>query len=366
MTLKRTPLYEKHVEAKGKIIEFAGWEMPVQYEGLTEEHKAVRNQAGIFDVSHMGEVDVTGPAAADFVQFLVTNDASVLEDGQIMYALMCQEDGGVVDDLLVYKFDKYHFYLVINAANIDKDFAWIENVSAAFDVKVENVSDTIGEVAIQGPLAQDILQKVMSFDLKDLPFFYSKRDVDVAGVSCMVSRTGYTGEDGFEVYASAADIAKVWEALLTAGEKDGLKPAGLGARDTLRFEACLPLYGHEINESISPLEAGLSFFVKLESDDFIGREALIKQKENGISRKLVGFELDKGIARQGCEVFKDGQKIGFVTTGYKSPTLGTSIGLALVEREFGTMGDTFDIQVRKNLRQGKIISKRFYKKNYKK
>lgn len=366
MTLKRTPLYEKHVEAKGKIIEFAGWEMPVQYEGLTQEHNAVRNQAGLFDVSHMGEVDVKGPGAADFVQTLVTNDASILADEQIMYALMCQEDGGVVDDLLVYKFDKNYFYLVINAANIDKDYAWIEKVSKNFDVSVENISDTIGEIAIQGPLAQDILQKVTAFDLKDLPFFFSKRDVDIAGVTCMVSRTGYTGEDGFEVYASAEDIASVWDALLETGKGDGLKPAGLGARDTLRFEACLPLYGHEIDESISPLEAGLSFFVKLDNDNFMGREALIEQKEKGIPRKLVGFELDKGIARQGCEVLKDGKKIGFVTTGYKSPTLGKSIGLALVEREFGNMGDTFDIQVRKNVRQAQIISKRFYKKNYKK
>ena len=366
MTLKKTPLYEQHVEANGKIIEFAGWEMPVQYEGLTQEHNAVRNQAGIFDVSHMGEVDVKGPAAAEFVQTLVTNDASVLEDNQIMYALMCQDDGGVVDDLLVYKFDKNHFYLVINAANIDKDYAWIEKVSKNFDVGVENVSDEIGEIAIQGPLAQDILQKVMAFDLKDLPFFYSKRVVDVAGVSCMVSRTGYTGEDGFEVYASAKDIAKVWQVLLEAGGEDGLKPAGLGARDTLRFEACLPLYGHEIDESISPLEAGLSFFVKLDKDNFIGRQALVEQKEKGIPRKLVGFELDKGIARQGCEVLKDGKKIGFVTTGYKSPTLGKSIGLALIEKEYAAMGETLDVQVRKNVRQAKIVSKRFYKKNYKK
>jgi len=366
MGLKKTPLYDKHVEAKGKIIEFAGWEMPVQYEGLTQEHNAVREKAGLFDVSHMGEVDVKGLGAAEFVQTLVTNDASILEDNQVMYGMMCQEDGGVVDDLLVYKFDRNHFYLVINAANIDKDFAWIEKVSKNFDVEVENISDSVGEIAIQGPLAQEILQKVMQFDLKDLAFFYTKRDVDVAGVNCMVSRTGYTGEDGFEVYSEAADIPKVWDALLEAGKEEGLVPAGLGARDTLRFEACLPLYGHEINESITPLEAGLSFFVKLDNDNFIGRDALIKQKADGIPRKLVGFELDKGIAREGCDVLKDGKKIGFVTTGYKSPTLGKSVGLALVEREFGEMGAEFEVQIRKNVRSAKIISKRFYKKNYKK
>lgn len=366
MGLKKTPLYDKHVEAKGKIIEFAGWEMPVQYEGLTQEHNAVREKAGLFDVSHMGEVDVKGQGAADFVQTLVTNDASILEDNQVMYGMMCQEDGGVVDDLLVYKFDRNHFYLVINAANIDKDFAWIEKVSKNFDVVVENISDTVGEVAIQGPLAQEILQKVMKFDLKELAFFYTKRDVDVAGVNCMVSRTGYTGEDGFEVYSEAADIPKVWDALLEAGKEEGLVPAGLGARDTLRFEACLPLYGHEINESITPLEAGLNFFVKLDNDNFIGRDALIKQKAEGVPRKLVGFELDKGIAREGCDVLKDGKKIGFVTTGYKSPTLGKSIGLALVERQYGEMGAELEIQIRKNVRSAKIISKRFYKKNYKK
>lgn len=366
MNMKKTPLYDKHVEANGKIIEFGGWEMPVQYEGIIPEHNAVREKAGLFDVSHMGEVEVKGLGAAAFVQTLVTNDASILEDNQVMYAMMCQEDGGVVDDLLVYKFDRNHFYLVINAANIDKDFAWIEKVSKNFDVEVQNISDEVGEVAIQGPLAQDILQKVMDFDLKDLPFFYTKRDVDVAGVKCMVSRTGYTGEDGFEVYSDAEDIPKVWDALLEAGKEDGLMPAGLGARDTLRFEACLPLYGHEINESITPLEAGLSFFVKLDNDNFIGRDALIEQKANGIPRKLVGFELDKGVAREGCDVVKDGEKIGFVTTGYHSPTLGKSIGLALVERAYGDMGAELDIQIRKKVRTAKIISKRFYKKNYKK
>jgi len=314
----------------------------------------------------MGEVDVKGVGAADFVQTLVTNDASILEDNQVMYGMMCQEDGGVVDDLLVYKFDRNHFYLVINAANIDKDYAWIEKVSKNFDVEVENISDAVGEVAIQGPLAQEILQKVMDFDLKDLPFFYTKRDISVAGVNCMVSRTGYTGEDGFEVYSEAAEISKVWNALLEVGKDDGLVPAGLGARDTLRFEACLPLYGHEINESISPLEAGLNFFVKLDNDNFVGKEALVKQKENGIPRKLVGFELDKGVAREGCDVVRDGVKIGHVTTGYHSPTLGKSIGLALVERQYGDMGADLDIQIRKKVRTAKIISKRFYKKNYKK
>ncbi len=366
MSLKRTPLYEKHVEAKGKLIEFGGWEMPVQYEGITVEHHAVRGMAGLFDVSHMGEVDVTGPQADQFVQYLVTNDASVLNDNQVMYGMMCQKDGGVVDDLLVYKFTSAHFYLVINAANIDKDYAWIEKVAKDFDVKVQNVSDAVGEVAVQGPKAETILQRIADKELSNIEFFYCDRAVNIAGVTCMVSRTGYTGEDGFEVYAAAEEIGLVWDALLEAGKEDGLMPAGLGARDTLRFEACLPLYGHEISSEITPLEAGLSMFVKLDAGDFIGREALAKQKADGIPRKLVGFELDKGIAREGSLVLKDNKEIGFVTTGYHSPTLSKSIGLALVERSYGDMGAELDIQVRKKVRSAKVISKRFYKKNYKK
>ncbi len=366
MSLKRTPLYEKHVEAGGKIIEFGGWEMPVQYEGITAEHHAVRNKAGIFDVSHMGEVDVVGEGAEAFVQHLVTNDASVLENRQVMYAMMCQEDGGVVDDLLVYKIDSKHFYLVINAANIDKDYAWIQKVAESFDVEVKNESDEIGEVAVQGPLAQEILQRLTDKNLDEVSFFYSADDVDIAGVKCMISRTGYTGEDGFEVYASREQIGEVWDAVLEAGKPLGLMPTGLGARDTLRFEACLPLYGHEISSEITPLEAGLSMFVKLEAGDFIGREALVNQKAQGIPRKLVGFEIDKGIAREGSTVLKDGKEIGFVTTGYHSPTLEKSVGLALVERSYGDMGAEFDIQVRSKVRNAKVISKRFYKKNYKK
>lgn len=366
MELKRTPLYEKHVGLQGKIIEFGGWEMPVQYAGITAEHTAVREKAGLFDVSHMGEVEVKGDQAEAFVQHLVTNDAKQLADNQIMYAMMCQEDGGVVDDLLVYKFTVDHFYLVINAANIDKDFAWIQKVAEAFAVEVTNISDQVGEVAIQGPAAQEVLQKVTSFDLTTLPFFYSAREVDVLGVSCMISRTGYTGEDGFEIYCAPDSIGDVWDGLLEAGKDDGLVPVGLGARDTLRFEACLPLYGHEISETITPLEAGLSMFVKLDTDDFVGREALVKQKADGIPRKLVGFELEKGVAREGCEVLSGDQKIGHVTTGYHSPTIGKSIGLALVERSHGDMGAELDIQIRKNVRKATIISKRFYKKNYKK
>ena len=365
--LKRTSLYEKHVEWGGKIIDFAGWELPVQYEGLVSEHNAVRNQAGLFDVSHMGEVSVKGEEAGKFVQYLVTNDTSVMNDNQVIYAQMCYEHGGIVDDLLVYKYDDQEYFLVINASNVDKDFAWMQQVSEKFDVELVNLSEEYSEIALQGPNAQEILQKLTDFDLSEIKFFYLKRDVEIEGVKCLVSRTGYTGEDGFEIYLDHQNAPKIWDRILIAGEPLGVKPAGLGARDTLRFEAALPLYGQEIDKDISPLEAGLGFFVKLDNDDFIGRDALIKQKEEGLKRKLVGFEMiGKGIPRHEYRVLKDGQDIGFVTTGYKSPTTDRTVGLALVDIEHSKMDTTFDIQIRKKVSPAKVVSKRFYQKNYKK
>jgi aminomethyltransferase len=365
--VKRTSLYEKHVECGGKIIDFAGWELPVQYEGLVAEHNAVRNQAGLFDVSHMGEVSVKGKEAGNFVQYLVTNDTSVMNDNQVIYGQMCYEHGGIVDDLLVYKYDDQDFFLVINASNVDKDFAWMLQVADKFDVELVNLSEDYSEIALQGPKAQEILQKLTDFDLKEIKFFYLKRDVEIEGVKCLVSRTGYTGEDGFEIYLDHQNAPMIWDRILAAGEPLGVKPAGLGARDTLRFEAALPLYGQEIDKDISPLEAGLGYFVKLDNDDFIGRDALIKQKEEGLKRKLVGFEMiGKGIPRHEYRVMKDGQDIGFVTTGYKSPTTGRTVGLAIVDIEHSKMDATFDIQIRKKVSPAKVVSKRFYQKKYKK
>ena len=365
--LKRTSLYEKHVEWGGKIIDFAGWELPVQYEGLVAEHHAVRNEAGLFDVSHMGEVSVKGKDAGKFVQYLVTNDTSVMDDNQVIYAQMCYEHGGIVDDLLVYKYDDQEFFLVINASNVQKDFAWMQEVAKGFELDLVNLSDEYSEIAIQGPNAEEILQKLTEFDLSEIKFFYLKRDVEIDGVKCLVSRTGYTGEDGFEIYMGHEHAPKIWDSILKAGEPLGIKPAGLGARDTLRFEATLPLYGQEIDKDISPLEAGLGYFVKLDNGDFIGRDALIKQKEEGLKRKLVGFEMiGKGIPRHEYRVLKDGQDIGFVTTGYKSPTTGRTVGLALVDIEHSKMDTTFDIQIRQKVSPARIVSKRFYQKNYKK
>lgn len=365
--LKRTALYDSHLKWGGKIIDFAGWELPVQYEGLVIEHNAVRNNAGLFDVSHMGEVSVVGKEASQFVQYLVTNDTSLMVDNQVIYAQMCYEHGGIVDDLLVYKYDKDEYFLVINASNVDKDFAWMQEVSKKFDVKLVNLSNDYSELALQGPKAQDILQKLTEYDLSDIGFFMLKRDVDIKGLNCLVSRTGYTGEDGFEIYLSHQDAPILWDLIMEAGEEFDIRPAGLGARDTLRFEASLPLYGQEIDHDISPLEAGLGYFVKLDNDDFIGREALIKQKEEGLTRKVVGFEMiGKGIPRHEYKVFKGEKEIGFVTTGYKSPTTGRTIGLAMVDIEYSKMGSEFDIHIRKKVSPAKVVSKRFYQKNYKK
>lgn len=365
--VKKTALFGAHEKAGGKVIDFAGWALPVQYEGIIPEHEAVRNAAGLFDVSHMGEVDVKGPQAFDFVQNLVTNDVSVMQDNQVLYALMCYPDGGVVDDLLVYKFDNNHFYLVINASNVDKDYQWMVDNKGSYNVELANISSQVSEVALQGPKAQEILQRLTDTNLDDIKFFFCKRDVKVAGVSCLISRTGYTGEDGFEIYASNNEIETVWNKIMEAGKDLGLKACGLGCRDTLRFEATLPLYGNEISKDITPLEAGLGIFVKLNKENFIGKDALVKQKEAGLKRKTVGFEMiDKAIPRHGYEVSAEGKVIGVVTTGYMSPTLKKNIGLALIDAAYTELGTKLDIIVRNKPMKAEVISKKFLAKNYKK
>ncbi|MBS7527909.1 glycine cleavage system aminomethyltransferase GcvT [Fusibacter paucivorans] len=366
MSEKRTALYEKHLASGGKMIAFSGWEMPVQYEGIIEEHEAVRYNAGMFDVSHMGEVRIEGKDATAFVQHLFTNDIGVLMEGQVQYGMMLYENGTVVDDLLVYKYSETDYFLVINAGNIDKDVAWIEQHASAFNVTVTHLSDAYSEIAVQGPKAESILQKLTDFDLSSIGFFHFVDGVVIDGAQCLVSRTGYTGEDGFEVYAPHDTILKLWDTVLNAGKAEGLKPCGLGARDTLRFEASLPLYGHEISDSITPLEAGLGFFVKLDKTGFIGQEALKAQKATGLKRKIVGFEMEKGIPRQGYEVYAGETLIGTVTTGYFSPTLKKNIGLALVGIDYTSMGTAFEVKVRKKLFPATVISKRFYQKQYKK
>jgi aminomethyltransferase len=365
--LKKTPLYNTYKEYGGKIVEFAGWSMPIQFQGIFFEHEAVRCAAGLFDVSHMGEIEIKGVEAFEFVQNLVTNDVAVLKDNQILYTLMCYANGGVVDDLLVYKFSKEHFYLVINASNIEKDLQWIIDNKGLYDVEIINSSAAVAQLAIQGPKAQKILQKITDIDLDKIKFFHFKQDVLVDDVKCLISRTGYTGEDGFEIYTSVEKIEQLWRKLLSVGEEEGLTPAGLGCRDTLRFEVCLPLYGNELSQDITPLEADLGFFVKLQKHNFIGREALLKQKQEGIKKKLVGFEMkERGIPRHGYEVTVQGEKIGMVTTGYFSPTLKKNIGLALIDFKYSELGTEIKIVIRDKSLKAEVVSKNFYKKNYKK
>lgn len=363
MDAKKTPLYDEHVKLGGKVVDYAGWFLPIQYEGLVPEHEAVRNAVGLFDVSHMGVITVKGKDALDFLDYLLTNDVSKSKDNQITYTFMCQPDGGVVDDFLYYRVGPEHFYLVVNAANIEKDYNWILEHKKDFEVEVTNISEDTGILALQGPLAEKTLQKLTKKDLSEMKFFTFDESVDINGVEVMLSRNGYTGEDGFEIYAKKDEIGKVWKDLLEAGKEEGIKPAGLGSRDTLRFEAGLPLYGHEISETITPLEGGLKFFVKLNKEsDFIGKEALNKQWDEGLTRKLAGFEMiGRGIPREEYEIQKDGKKIGHVTTGYMSPTLKKSIGNALISPEFTELGTEIDIMIRNKPVKAKIIDKDFLK-----
>ncbi|WP_130807231.1 glycine cleavage system aminomethyltransferase GcvT [Senegalia massiliensis] len=364
---KKTALYDSHLRLNGKMTDYYGWKLPVEFEGLTLEHEAVRNDAGIFDVSHMGEIEIKGDDAKDFVDYLVTNDITSLKNNQILYTFFLYPDGGVVDDLLVYKFSDTHYFLVVNASNLEKDYEWIKENRKDYDVEINDLSDKYSEIAIQGPKAEQILQKITDKNLSDIKFFYLDRNVFVDGKKAIVSRTGYTGEDGFEIYLANNDIVEVWEKLLEVGKEEGVKPAGLGARDTLRFEANLPLYGNELSKDITPLEAGLGFFVKLNKEsDFIGKEALKKQKEEGLKRKIIGFEMiGKGIPRSGYEVYKDDKKIGFVTTGYHSPTLKKNIGKAMVDIDYADLGIEFDIKIRKRFAKVKVVNTKFLKQNKK-
>ena len=338
---------------------FGGFEMPIQYSGIVDEHQAVRQSCGVFDVSHMGEVLITGPDAERYVNHIFTNDVTGMPAGKILYGMMCYENGGVVDDLLVYKCDENEFFLVINAANIDKDWEWIQEHSKDYNVKLDHQSDSYGELAVQGPESEQVMKDVLGIDGSDLTFYTFKQIGDV-----IISRTGYTGEDGFEIYAAPNYINECWDKLVASGR---CKPCGLGCRDTLRFEVGLPLYGDELSAEITPVMAGLGIFVKLDKDEFIGKDALARQKEEGPAKKLVGIELsDKAIPRHGYVVLKDGQPIGEVTTGYHTISTDKSVCMALVDTQFAKLDTEVDIQIRKKVFPGKVVKKQFYNKNYKK
>ncbi|MBQ5407971.1 MAG: glycine cleavage system aminomethyltransferase GcvT [Prevotella sp.] len=357
MENKKTCLYDKHVALGALISPFGGFDMPIQYTNIIDEHQAVRQHCGVFDVSHMGEVLVSGKDAERYVNHVFTNDVRNIPNGKILYGMMCYEDGGVVDDLLVYKMADDKFFLVINAANIDKDWAWIQQQSKGFDITLDHQSDQYGELAIQGPEAEQVMEQVLGIPCKEL-VFYTFKTID----GIMVSRTGYTGEDGFEIYAAPDAIRTYWDQLMAAN----IKPCGLGCRDTLRFEVGLPLYGDELSESITPIMAGLGIFVKLDKEEFIGKDALARQKAEGAPKKLVGIELhDKAIPRHGYAVIKDGNIIGEVTTGYHSISTDKSVCMALIDSAYAALDTDVEIQIRKKTFPGTVCKKRFYDKHYK-
>jgi aminomethyltransferase len=366
LNLKRTPLYPVYAQwGSPKLIDFGGWELPVQFSGIQQEHAAVREKAGLFDVSHMGEFRVEGPDAEAFLQRMTTNNVRQLAEGKCQYSLMCYPDGGVVDDLLIYRLAPDRFMLVVNAANTDKDWEWLQQ-HAVGNVTFRNISDETALIALQGPASAEILRDMGLASITELGSFrFASVKLD-GGAECLVSRTGYTGEDGFEFYIPAERAVWLWERLLKSGERHGLVPAGLGARDTLRFEACLPLYGQELSPSISPLEAGLGSFVKLSKDaEFIGKEALAKQKAEGVPRRIVGIEmLERGIPRSHYEVFNArGDRIGEVTTGTQSPTLKKNIGLALVAAEYADLGTRLYVDIRGKRLLAEVVPTPFVKKS---
>ena len=412
MENKRTCLYDKHVALGALMSPFGGFDMPIQYSTIVDEHQAVRQSCGVFDVSHMGEVLVSGADAERYVNHIFTNEVRGIPVGKILYGMMCYEDGGVVDDLLVYKMADDRFFLVINAANIDKDWAWIQQQATGYDVALQHQSDEYGELAVQGPDAERVMQEVLGIPCAELAFYTFKEargtspegegttaaqgetageqaaagttageqaaqgktagEQAAAGTTAaavttaavIVSRTGYTGEDGFEIYASPYYINRCWDLLMASGR---CKPCGLGCRDTLRFEVGLPLYGDELSADITPIMAGLGMFVKLDKEEFIGRDALAKQKAEGPARKLIGIELaDKAIPRHGYTVLKDGQPIGEVTTGYHTISTDKSVCMALIDAQYAALGTEVEIQIRKKVFPGRVVKKQFYNKNYKK
>ena len=355
--MQQTCLHSRHVAMGALMQPFAGFDMPIQYSSIIDEHNAVRHHCGVFDVSHMGEVIVTGPDAARFVNHIFTNDVNAVQPGKVLYGMMCYPDGGTVDDTCICKLAEDKFFLTINAANIDKDDEWIGKNAEGFDVKIDYASDRYGQLAIQGPESEKVVESVLGIPCHELNFYEVKTVGDI-----LISRTGYTGEDGFEVYGSHEWIISCWDKLMEAK----VTPCGLGCRDTLRFEVGLPLYGDELSKDISPVMAGLSIFVKFDKPEFIGKEALLKQKTEGVAKRLRGIELDAhAVPRHGYPVLKDGQQVGEVTTGYRLISVDKSCAVALVDSSL-KLGDRVEIQIRKKTFPGTVVKKKFYDKHYKK
>ncbi len=342
--LKRTPLRDVHVAAGAKMVPFGGWEMPVQYTGIIEEHRVVRSAVGLFDISHMGEFEARGPGALAAVQALTTNDASALIVGQVQYSLLCYPEGGIVDDLTLYRLADQHYMLTVNASNIDKDWAWVTEHGPGGGWT--NVSEETGLLAVQGPRAEGLVQRLADQDVTRVPYYHFVHGT-VAGVPCLISRTGYTGEDGFELYAPAARLEGLWHALMDAGKGAGIRPIGLGARDTLRLEMKFALYGNDIDETTNPLEAGLGWVVKPAKSEFIGSKAIEAVRGAGVTRKLVGFEMaERAVARHGYRLLKGGDPVGVVTSGSFSPTLERCIGMGYVRTDLTAVGTELDVDIR--------------------
>lgn len=362
--MKKTPLNQVHRDLGARMVDFGGWDMPVQYSGVIDEHQAVREAAGLFDVSHMGEVEVSGSNALAFIQYLTINDASKLADGQVQYSAMCYPEGGVVDDVTLYRFSESRYLFCVNASNTDKDFAWMEQVlaeSAMTDVVLVNRSDEFAQIALQGPNAETILSGLTDVVLADL-VYYHFCEGEVAGVKMIISRTGYTGEDGFELYLPASAAVEIWQQLMASGAQHGLLPIGLGARDTLRLEKGYALYGHELSKTISPLEAGLAWITKLDKDDFVGKAALVALKADGVPRRRVGLVMqERGIPREGYPIFVGDREVGVVTSGTMSPTLKIGVALALVAPDVAQAETELEVAIRNRRMVAKVARPPFVK-----
>jgi aminomethyltransferase len=363
--LKRTPLYAVHVKAGARMVPFGGWEMPVQYAGIVEEHRTVRGAAGLFDVSHMGEFEVAGPGALAVLQRVTTNEVGALAVGQVQYSLLCYPDGGIVDDLTLYRLADDRFMLTVNASNIDKDWAWV-TAEGRGDARWKNVSADMALLAVQGPRAEALVGRLADVDVPGIGYYRFARG-KVAGVSAIISRTGYTGEDGFELYVDAGQVVGLWNALMDAGKADGIMPVGLGARDTLRLEMKYALYGNDIDQTTNPIEAGLGWVVKLPKGEFIGRAVVEKVKGEGPRRKLVGFEMvDRAVARHGYRILKAGAEIGVVTSGSYGPQVDRYIGVGYVPAARSKVGDEFEVEVRGKGQRAKVVQTPFYPPKVKK
>lgn len=362
-TLKKTPLHAEHLKLKARMVDFGGWHMPVQYSTVIDEHKAVRTAVGLFDVSHMGEINVHGRGALEFLQKMVTNDISKMSVGQAQYSALCYDNGTLVDDIIVYRRGADSFFICVNASNVDKDFAWFKEHCPAQGVILENLSDEYGQIAIQGPKARELLQDVVDIKVDGIKYYHFSEG-KVFGIPSIIARTGYTGELGYELYVPASAAAKVWERVLEAGQKYGIKPCGLGARDTLRLEVAYLLYGNDMDNTTTALECGLGWVTKFDKGDFIGRSVLADQKEKGVNRKLVGIELiDKAIGRQGHEIFSEaegGEKLGVVTSGTVGPSIEKNIALGYVDTKHADLGNKVYIDVRGTRKLAQIVKRPFY------